>query len=96
MRARVMVKKMDASLSAHFVRWTWIGAGAGAGADSISWNCGSGRRPGGLASLVQQHEVAASAKAATAAVVRMRIMVLLVRFCEQFARITAVLGQARR
>lgn len=49
-------------------------SGAGAGAAWISWNCGSGRRPGGLASLVQQQEAASIAKAETTSAERMRIM----------------------
>ncbi len=49
-------------------------SGAGAGALSISWNCGSGRRPGGLVSLVQQQEAASSAPADTTNKARMRIM----------------------
>jgi len=48
--------------------------GAGAGAAWISWNCGIGRRPGGLMSLVQQQEAASIAKAETVSAERMRIM----------------------
>ncbi len=48
--------------------------GAGVGVVGISWKRGSGRNPGGLTSLVQQHEVATSAIAETMDADRMRIM----------------------
>jgi len=58
----------------YFVARIGAGVYSGACAGSISWNFGSARRPGGLASLVQQHEAVTRAKAAAAKVVRMRIM----------------------
>ena len=78
--------------SAYLVARTLAGASCGAWTAGISWKWGSGRRPGGLASLVQQHDVAARVRAAAARVVRMRIMVIRMGFWDQSARISAVLG----
>lgn len=76
-------------------------SGAGAGAAWISWNCGSGRRPGGLASLVQQHEAASMAKAETTSAERMRIMGWMVvcwkvRAIRQNGRLDFIWMEARR
>jgi hypothetical protein len=47
---------------------------SGAGAAWISWNWGSGRRSGALASPVQQQEAASNANAETTSAEMMRIM----------------------